>query len=222
MLNPRKKITRQEIKEDPLVTYYVKTRKFLELHQKVISYGLMAVLGIILITVFMQKSKSRSERQAAVSMSIPEQFIYFNDADRAIPDLEKIISTYSGTQAAGRAVYLVASTYYEKGEYEKAKTQFSDYINEYGDNALFAPSSYAGVAACYEQEGNFPEAAKFYERAAKKYPDDYAVPYHLYDAARCYLKANEMEKSRTLFQEIVDKYPESGIFDDAELMVCSL
>ena len=222
MLNPRKKITRHEIKEDPLVTYYVKTRKFLSKHQKVISYGLMAVLGIVLIVFFMQNSKKRSEQQAADSMSIPEQFVYFNDADRAIPDLEKIISTYSGTKAAGRAVYLVANTYYEKGEYDKAKTEFSDYINEYGDNALFAPSSYAGVAACYEQEGNFLEAANYYEKSAKKYPADYAVPYHLYSAARCFEKANEPEKSKALIEQIVDKYPESGIFNDAKLLECLL
>ena len=57
MLKARKKITKREIKEDPLVTFYVRTQKFLQKHSKPFYIGILAV--IVIATFIMLDSRSR-------------------------------------------------------------------------------------------------------------------------------------------------------------------
>ena len=79
MLRPRKHITRREIKEDALVTTYFKIRKFVQKYSRYLNIGLLAILVIIVVAVFMSRSKANAEFTAAERLGIAEQSYNVSD-----------------------------------------------------------------------------------------------------------------------------------------------
>lgn len=206
MLKPRKRITRREIKEDPLVTRYFQARKFIQQYAKQIQYGVIGILLVILFGIMMSKNQQRSEANAAAQLVSAEMNYFSQNYNQAIPALIQVIDSYSGTKAAGTAVYYTANSYYAGGDFENAEIYFRTYLDEYSDNPLFTESSRAGVAACLENKEQYAEAAALYEQASKDNPGSFEAPFHLKNAARCYLLSGNSEKSKTLYQLILDKY----------------
>ena len=51
MLNPKKKISKRELKEDALITTYAKSMSFYEEYRKYITIGLAALAGVIILTL---------------------------------------------------------------------------------------------------------------------------------------------------------------------------
>ena len=222
MLKPRKRITKKEIKEDALVTTYVRVQKFIQHHGKYVNITVAVLVGIIVVSVFMIRSKRRAEMTASGKVGVAEYYYHTQNYSRAIPELTAILETYSGTRGAGSAVFMLANIHYETGEIEEAEKYYQLFVDKYENNDVFTASSLAGIAACYESREQFLEAAQHYERAGKKYPDLFSAPYHLKNAARCYLIAGEKEKAKNHYALILEKYPESDVKQEVEFLLASL
>ena len=150
MLRPRKRITKREIKEDTLVTVYVRVQRFIQHHSKQFNIGIFVLLAVAIIGVFMIRSKKKAEVVAAGKLGIAEQFYYASNYPRAIDELTKIADTYSGTNAAGTAVFFVANSYFATGDYNNAEKYYKIYLKDYSNSKLFTVSSLAGIAACLD------------------------------------------------------------------------
>ncbi len=222
MLRPRKHITKREIKEDALVTVYFRVRKFIQKYSRYFNIGLLAVLILSVVAVFMIRSKRNAEFTAAERLGIAEQtYNAYNDS-MLVDELTKIVDAYPGTRAAGAASFYLANTYFMMEDYVNAQKYYQRYIDDYSDNDLFSVSAMAGVAACYEVQNQFIEAAQLYEKAGKRYSRLFHAPFYLKDAARCYGLAAENEKAKMTYQFIIDQYPESSIKQEVEFLLESL
>jgi len=219
MLKPRKRITRREIKEDPLVTKYLKIQKFYNKHSRTIKTGGMIVLAILVISIFMTRSKRNAEITAMGKLGIAENYYHAMNYSKAIDELTPIVETYSGTKSAGTAAFYAANSYYALKDYNNAKRYFQNYIDKYGQVELIAAASLAGVAACLETEDAFQEAAEDYEKAAKKYSKSFMAPFYLKDAGRCFILAGDIEKGRELYQTIQDDYSNSAVSEDVAFLL---
>ena len=222
MLRPRKKLSRREIKEDPLVTTYVRVQKFIQRHNKQLNIVGLIVVAAIVITVFMGRSKRSAETAAAGRLGVAEMYFWVEDYTRAIGELSNIVDTYSGTKAAGTAAFLTANAHYATGDYTNAERYFQLYLDDYDHNKMFSASSLAGIAACRESQGSFLEAAQLYERAGTKYENTSRSPFHLKDAGRCYVLAGEIDKGKAVYKTIIDKYEDSSIKQEVEFLFESL
>jgi tetratricopeptide (TPR) repeat protein len=208
MLKARKKITKREIKEDPLVTFYVRTQKFLQKHSKQFNIGLLVVVVIATFIVLDTRSKRAGNKRAESSIVTAEQIYFSRNFDRAITELQAVIQANPGTVSAGRSVFYMANCYYEKGEYADAMQFYQQYLNDYGSIDYFKISSQSGIGACLENEGRFEEAAGAYEEAASMAEKSFTRPFDLQNAARCYAQAGMHEKGRTIYQQILAEYPD--------------
>jgi len=219
MLKPRKRITRKEIKEDPLVTRYLKIQKFYNKHSRIIQYGGIAILAILVIGILMTRSKRNAEITAASKLGVAENYYHAQEYSKAIDELIPIVETYPGTQSAGTSAFYVANAYYALKDYTNARKYYQICVDEYAQNELIGAASYAGVAACLETEDLFQEAAEYYEKAAKKYPKDFKAPFYLKDAGRCYIIAGNIEKGKELYQTIRNDYAESSVSEDVAYLL---
>jgi len=222
MLKPRKKITKRQIKEDPLVTYYFKTLDFMKQHSQKITIGIIVVLVVIFIAILMAKSKQSAELDASEQLVKANIQLSNQQTQDAINILLSLVDNYSGTKNAAKGVYLLGKAYYQKGEYDKAQIYFEKYIDDYGDDPILASGAYTGLGASLEQQGKYFEAANYYEKGAKKYPDNFNAPQQLMDAGRCYTRANQISRAKECYQLVVDKYGDSGLKNDAELYLAKL
>ncbi len=222
MLRPRKKLTRREIKEDTLVTAYVKTQKFYQSYSKQINIFITVLVVILAVIVIMAVSKRRAESTAIESLGMAEHLYFSQKYPTAIEELKKIVDLYSGTKAAGRATFLLANVYFNLGNFNSAEKYFWKYINEYSDFKIFTASSWAGIAACVESKGKFLDAAEYYRKAALKFPDVFNAPDYLENAGRCYEMAGDVEKAKEVYNYLIEKYPSSDIKGSVEFILKSL
>ncbi|MFH1943779.1 MAG: tetratricopeptide repeat protein [bacterium] len=222
MLRPRRRITRREIKEDALVTFYVKVQKFFQKHTRQLNIGMIVALVVVVVSFMMIRSKKSAENTADARMGVAEQFYYATDYTRAIQELDQIVNLYAGTNAAGRAVFFIANSYFAIGDIPNAEKYFRMYLDDYSKDALFIVSSMAGIAACLEYQDQFLQAAQMYEKAWNRQPDSFDAPFHLKDAGRCYIAAGSKEKGKEMYRLILDKYPESSINQDVSFLISTL
>ena len=222
MLRPRKKVTKHEIQEDALVTFYLKAQKFFRVHSQKVYIAIGAVAVLAVVAVFMARSKKDAEFRAADRLGIAEQFYYAQDFQRAIPEMQQIIDTFPGTRSAGTATFLLANAYFSTGNVDQAKNHFQSYLDRYKHFEVFTASSYAGIAACLDIQGHYREAAASFEKAAKAFPKSFLAPFHLKDAARCFTIAGDIAKAREIYSKITTDYRNSSIAQDASFYLESL
>ncbi|HHS13770.1 MAG TPA: tetratricopeptide repeat protein [bacterium] len=222
MLRPRKKIRKMEIREDGLVTFYVKVQKWYRRYAKQTHYIVIGLLAVAFISIMMVRSKAKAEQAAAAELAIAEQVFLAGDYDRAISSMTEIMTVYEGTSSSGKAAYYLGDIYFQRQDYENAEKHFRMYINDYGDIKLYKASSMAGIGASLENQGHFAEAAEWFQKAADLSRKGFYSPFYWKDAGRCYRKAEMKEKSRMAYQNIIENYPESQVAQEAEYLLKSL
>lgn len=222
MLKPRKKITKKQIKEDPLVTYYFKSVDFMRAHSQKIMIGVIAVFAIIILLVMFANSKKSAELGASEQLARANGELSQRRSQEAIDILLLLVDNYSGTKSAARGVYVLASTYFDMGEYEKSQLYFEKFIDDNDGDPILKSAAFTGLASSLEQQNKFLEAAKIYEKGAKKFENNFNAAQQLMHAARCYTNANQIAQARNCYQLVLDKHSESGQKNDAELFLARL
>ena len=222
MLRPRKKISKREIKEDALVTFYFRVQKFIRNYKKQVNIGLVVIVTVSVVGVLMVRSKKKAELTAAGRLGMAEQFYFAANYQKAIEELTPLVETYSGTKAAGTAVFYVANAYFALRDYPQAEKYYQIYVDDYSQNALISASSLAGIAACWESQQEYEKAAGQYEKAWRKYPDVFTAPYNLKDAGRCYALAGNREKAKQMYEHAMERYAESAVIQEVEFLSAAL
>ncbi|MEK7729176.1 MAG: tetratricopeptide repeat protein, partial [candidate division KSB1 bacterium] len=118
-------------------------------------------------------------------------------------------------------VYL-ANAFMFKKDYPVAERYYRTYLDDYDDDPILSAAAAAGIAATFDERGDFAKAAELYEQAAKKFSDSYRAPQLLMDAARCYRFAQKSEAALKALTELVEKYPKSKFVEEAKLLQAEL
>lgn len=222
MLKPKKKITKKQIKRDKLLEVLFKIEVFTKSNIKTLTYAGGALLLILVLSFFFLKSKRTAEIKSASVLGLA-QFSYINrDYDDVIVRLSEAVEKYSGTKSAAVGAFYLASSYYEKGEYERAEKYFRKYIdNNTGDEILLS-SSYAGIAACYENKSEYLKAAQMYEKAAEKASHKFLRLQYLYSAARNYMMIENYSRAKELYNEIYRSDPKYSLKSKVEADIAKI
>jgi TolA-binding protein len=219
MLKPKKKLTRREIKEDKLVTTWFKATEYLEQHVREALYILAGVVVVIVGIVLYNRSKVEAEESASVEFARAKTEYTNRNYAAAIDILKNVITNYSGTKSATVAIIYLANAYMQNKDYENAGKYYRQYLDDEGDDPILSVAAAAGVAATFDERGNYAEAAKLYEKAANDFEDSYRAPQLLMSAARCYKLTGQPEGVRRVGQNLLDKYPKSGLADEVKLLM---
>lgn len=220
MLRPKKKVTKKELKQDPVVSTYVKATSFYYENKKYISYVLTTLVVIIIASVVYANNRRASNEKAAAELG--KVFQLYDDRmyqmaidgvpERGMLGLKAIVENYSGPSAELARFYL-ADSYYKLGKYDEALQHFEKFSG--GDDLLQA-SALAGAAACYEVRGEHSKAAKLFEKAFHRASESPLASEYLHHAAYNYGKAGEGAKAVDLLKRLKKDYPTSLYTRDAD------
>ncbi len=222
MANPRRKLSKKELKEDRFVLAVLRAREIVEEHARTILYGILGILVVFLLASFYSQSKKKAQEEASVLLSEAQVALGQGDENAAIAKLNDLSDRYEGTPSAGYATFLLGKLYWQKNDTLKAKTYFKRYIDDYADDTFLTQAALAGYADCLILEKNYPEAARYYERAAKVNPEFPEAPVYLYSAAMAYRDAGALDKARKMLDRILEKYPDSPYREKAELLMAQI
>ena len=217
MLKPRKRVTKKQMKQDKLVTYTFKAFDYIQDHSKQFIFGVAALIIVLLIGFLVVNSKKKKELNAANMLGSAQIVYKMGDYQNAIPVFESVVRRYGSTKSGAHARFLLANSYFFAGDIDRALDHYKRYAEKYKELPSFTASAIAGVAACYEEKGEYIEAGRWYEKAATKFQDLYMAPEYLLSAGRCYESAGDTTTASRVYQNIVDLYPESKSTQEAKI-----
>ena len=227
MLQPKKKITKKEMKEDVLITTYVKATTFYEENKKNISMGLTALVVIVAVAFFYVKNRNADNDKAATELAKVYSF-YDNGQyqiaidgvrERNIVGLKAIVDEYGSTRSGTMANLYLGNCYYNLGKFNEALKAFEDFSP---DGELLTVSRYAGIGSCYEALGQYKEAAESFEKAATKYGNNLNAAENLNNAARNYAASGQKEQALDLYKKIKKNYPKTNFSTEADRYIAKL
>jgi len=227
MLRPKKKISKREMKEDALVTSYVKVTGWYEENKKFLNYGALALVVIVIGAVIYFNNMSASNEKAMTELG--KVYTYYDNAqyilaidgvpERNIAGLKSIVENYGGSDAGDLARFYLGNCYYQLRRFDEALEQYDDFSPP---GQLLTVSRLAGIAACREAKGEYAEAASSFEKAAVTYSNDVGAAENLGNAARNFVQAGNKERALELYKKIKKEFPKSPLARDVDRYIAQL
>ena len=153
------------------------------------------------------RAQAGKELRAEQALLRAEQSIGQGNVPLAQTDLQKLISTQSGTAGASQGAMLLAQTYYDKGEYQKG----IDALEKSGAaRKEFEAGAEALIGDGYSQLGKYADAAAHYRKAAEATRFKNDRDGYLADAARNLMAGKDTAQARQLWQQVLEN--ESSMF----------
>lgn len=184
--------------------------------------SIIAVVLIVLVGGIFgyRRMSAATERNAEQAFFAAQQLRQTGDAARAEAELSKVTTQYRGTAGGTQAGMVVAQLRYDAGKYAEG-LQALEQLKDGGVDAEFEASVEALIAAGYEGQGKFAEAAAAYLRAAEeaRFAAD-RVSYQA-DAARVLGAEGKVAEAVKLWQAIADD-PSSPLADEARVRLGEL
>jgi len=216
-----------EILESPdaLAEKLTRTEKFLEQNRKMV-LGIGGAIVVVLATLFGYRYYvSNQNREAQGEMF---QAVYYFEADSLQMALEgdgnnygllEIIDEYPRTEAANLAHYYAGISLLKLSRYEEAIDHLRDFS---ASDYVVQARAYALIGDAHMELENYNEAASFYEKAANYKSNEYFTPIYLMDAALAYENAGDLDQALESYEEIVNNYSTSSVFQDAQKQMSRL
>ena len=172
-----------------------------------------------------EKAQLRGELESLQKQSeelLNTQKLYFKDVDTRLAKVEpqKVeIEGLSGELAAGeKAAYEAALKSFQEGQFDKADTQFTAFIQK------FPSSPYLPIAMYWL--GNTKYALKEYsgatvqfEKLIAQFPNHQRVPGAMLMMANCQLESGNKLVANLLLSNLVSKYPNSPAAAEAKILL---
>lgn len=221
MIGKKKKIAKKEIQEDQLVTSFYNAQELFEEHKQKAIIGIGALAVIILAITWFVNKKSEDNLLAAAQISQVVNVFDQGQFQKAIDGepgtqlsgFKSIVDNYGSTDQGEIAKIYLANSYYSLGDYENALETYSDYS---GESKLHQSTAYAGMAACYEVEKDYEEAAKLYKKAANTYKLETQTADFLLNAGINYLKSGQKENAKTVLEMVKKDYKTTAAAREVE------
>jgi tetratricopeptide (TPR) repeat protein len=189
------------------------TGKFIRENQKSLSFIGAAIVAMIVIYFVYQKFYiGPREIVASNQMHVAQDFWTKKDWDKAIngdagyPGFEKIISEYSNTKAANLAYYYLGTAYLNKGEFQKA---IDNLTNFRGDDGMVAAEAYGNTADAYVELKDYDKAETYFKKAADKAKNKFLSPLYLKKLGLVYEAQNDYKSADEAYKKIKSDYPDS-------------
>jgi tetratricopeptide (TPR) repeat protein len=191
-----------------------KTGKFVSENQKSLVFiGGAVVLMVLLYLGYQKLYLAPREETADGQMYEAQNWWAKKDWDKAIkgdagyPGFETIISKYSNTKAANLAYYYLGIAYLNKGQYQKAIDNLTNYR---GSDNMVAAEALGGTGDAYVELKDYDKAETYFKKAADKASNKFLSPFYLKKLGLVYEAKNEFKDASDAYKKIKTDYPDSN------------
>jgi TolA-binding protein len=200
------KLTRRQMKEDKFTTFMLTTKDQVSENWQFYVIGLVAIIVLVAAVVWYIDHQSAQASEATTKFSDAMLEYQAGNDQVAILGLSQVIDDYGSSAVAANATYLLANIYLSSRNYGEATRYFQQYLDKYKDNRLNRASCYAGIAAAYEGQGDYAQAASSYAQAYEEFPGGPLAADHAYGAMRSYIEADDLESADHWLTILKDKF----------------
>ncbi|MDB4920961.1 tetratricopeptide repeat protein [Mucilaginibacter sp.] len=189
------------------------TSNFVQENQKSLLFIVGAILVMIVAYIAYQKFYiAPQEIKASNQMHVAQDFWAKKEWDKAIkgdagyPGFQKIIDDYSNTKAANLAYFYLGTAYLNKGEFQKAIDNLTNYR---GGDSMLAAEAFGSTADAYVELKDYDKASTYFKKAADKANNKFLSPLYLKKLGLVYETQNDNKSAVEVYKKIKSDYPES-------------
>jgi tetratricopeptide (TPR) repeat protein len=206
------KLTKRQMKEDPLVTAAFRATEVWERFGRTILIAVGGLLLLALLVFFVMRTRSQAEQRAMGDLFRAQVALSQGDAASASPMLKELVDNSPGTKAARDAMLLLGDATMAQRNPKEAATWYQKYVDKVGGDKIRARAGYLGLGTALEDAGQFLPAADAYDKAAERGKTDNERGRALLSEARCLARAGQTKKAIDLYQKI-------AVLPDAEIPI---
>jgi len=207
--------TRQQAPAPVTTTPWYRDRR----RQLMVAIALAAAAAIV--GWFLLASGTRKEQFAARSLNQARTAAEAGNLPLASSELQRLITTYKGTDAASEAVLTLNQLRMVNGQSELAAVGLREYLAAKPAKQYVAPA-YGLLGAALENSKRWAEAADAYNQASNAAEVEYLKANYLVDAGRAYREAGKTQEAERAYRTILEKYPKSPSFTEAQVRLAEL
>ena len=183
--------------------------------------GAGVIAAIALGAWMITSSNSRKEEFAARSLMQARSAALNGNLPMASSELQKLIDTYRGTDAAREAVISLNQIRMINGQSELAAVNLREFLATNPAPRYAAPAE-GLLAAALENAGKPAEAADAFKRAAEAATVSYLKAEYLVDAGRAYRNAGKIAEAQAAYREVIEKYDATTSVTEARVRLSEL
>lgn len=173
--------------------------------------ALVVVVGGFFAYKYLYQQPREEKAQALLSqgqaLAAQQKYDEALKGEGKFPGLLKLISNYSGTDAANIAKAQAGFCYAQQGKYKEAVAQLESF-SPANDNSL-SPAAIAALANAYAGVGQIDKAVATYQDAAKRADNDVLSPLYLIKAGELLETQKKYAEAVSVYQSVKNDYPRS-------------
>lgn len=189
--------------------------------QRQISIG-AAVLGLLaLVGWFVFASSKRKEEFAARSLNQARAAAEAGNLPLASSELQKLIGSYGGTDAAREAVITLNQVRMINGQNELAVVGLREFLDTKPPQQYRTPA-YGLLAAALENSKRWVDAGNAYTQASNAAEVEYLKAKYLVDAGRAFRDGAKLDQSAQAYRTVLEKFPKSPSVTEARVRLAEI
>ena len=204
MLKPQKRITKKEIRRDPLMEFLYNLRHWWLGHKKqVYRYGSIALVIVILLSIVFRWRAGQDAKAAAL---VGVAFVEFGQGNYhfVVNQLAPAVDEYSGLKSFGNGLFILARSELYIGDSTAAEEHFRQYLDDYGKDPLLRAGAQAGLGVIAEGRSDYSTAAAFFQKASHSASTVSLKHRYALSAARSFLLSGNPRETLNLLVPILD------------------
>jgi TolA-binding protein len=217
----KKRLSRREMKEDRLIATAQKVERFYDQNRNLVWAGAAIILVAVVAVFLIRANMRRSFEEASLDLTVAKLMFQAGRIAEAEPQFQAIRERHGG-RIAGEAQFYLARTAFMRGDEAAAEAAFREYVDNYHIDRYLDVAAIAGLAASMEAQGKYAEAAETYMSIPRQYRKHYYSPEAMFQAARCYLWADQKDKAVETYLLLQRQYPSSTLKTKASRAVAQI
>jgi len=190
-------------------------------HQKLVMGIAAAVVVVALGSWLVIETGQRRELRAAEQLDRARNIAESGNLPLAASELQKVIETFSGTNAATEAVVTLNQVRMVNGQSELAVVSLQEYLKTNPKKVYKVPAQ-GLLGEALENAGRPEEAGQAYLGAASDADLDYLKAQYLLSAGRAFANAGKVEEAFKALSTIIEKYPTTNSKTEATVRLSEL
>ena len=202
-LAKHQKLTKRQIKEDPLVTAAYHGLEIWERNSSRILVGIGAAALAGVLAFFVVRARGQAEVKASDDLFRATLSVSQGDYLTAAPMLQEIIDNAPGTRAARQAMLYMGDALSAQHKPGDAATWYRKYLEKTKRDPVLQRTGYLALGAALEDAGQFGPAAEAYAGAAARSTTDNDRGRAMLSQGRSLLRAGQTAKATEVYQNIL-------------------
>lgn len=190
-------------------------------HQRLVLGIAAAVVVVGLGTWVVIETGQRRQMRAAEALDQARNIAENGNLPLAASELQKLIETFDGTEAATEAVVTLNQVRMVNGQSELAIVGLQNYLKT-NPKTVYKVPALGLLGEAFENAGRPAEAGQAYRSASADAEVDYLKAQYLLSAARAFTNAGDTASAVEALQTILDKYEKSNAVTEATVRLSEL